>query len=77
MDRNLHVKHIPVCKQNVPPVSQYMWPVRDTNIYMCENGIYNHIYDCDGNINYSLPLEMYPHLNKIHPEVYSLKRRYI
>lgn len=46
-----------------------MWPQKDSNQYMCFNGISHPIYDCKGWINYSLPLDMYPKINEIHPQI--------
>lgn len=58
-----------ICPRRQPLVNQYMWPVKDSNQYMCYNGISHPIYDCEGNISYSLPLHMYPPVNEIHPQV--------
>jgi len=69
MDRHLHKKYIPQCPRQPNIPDQYMWNQKDTNKYMCFNGISHPIYDCGGNINYGLPLEMYPPVNEIHPQI--------
>jgi len=69
MDRHLHKKYIPQCARHIAIVDQYMWDKKDTNSYTCINGISNPIYDCKGWINYTLPLDMYPRVNEIHPEI--------
>ena len=69
MDRDMHKKHPPCCPQNVGMPDQYMWPVKDTNTYPCRNGVSHPIYECNGNIHYSLPLHMYPKVNKVHSQI--------
>ncbi len=77
MDRQLHKKFIPPCKRNIGIVDQYSWAQKDTNKYMCTNGISRPIYDCKGWINYSLPLEDYPPVNEIHPEIAMVRRQHL
>ncbi len=74
VDRNQHVKHVPTCPRNIAPVDQYLFETKDTNTYMCNNGISHPIYDCQGNIQFSLPLEMYPPVDAVHPQI-ALGRR--
>ncbi len=69
MDRHLHKPYVPTCPRQAAIVDQYMWPQKDTNKYMCHNGISHPIYDCRGMINYTLPLEMYPPVNHVHPQI--------
>jgi hypothetical protein len=69
MDRHLHRKHVPICEKNVPMVDQYMKAVKDTYMDPCPNGINHSIYNQYGHIHYSLPLEMYPKVNDIHPHI--------
>lgn len=69
VDRNLHPRHIPNCFSNVEPVDQYLWNHRDQNTHLCNNGISRPIYDYNGNISFSLPLEHYPQRYSVHPEV--------
>lgn len=77
MDRNLHKKYTPQCPRNIAVVDQYMWPNKDTNKYKCYNGISHPIYDCKGWINYSLPLEMYPPVHRIHPQIHMTRRMHL
>lgn len=69
MDRHLHTKYVPSCPRNIPLVDQYMWDTKDTNTYLCRNGVSHPIYDCKGWINFSLPLEMYPRIGEVHPQI--------
>ena len=54
-----------------------MWPEKDTNKYMCYNGISHPIYSCNGNINYTLPLEMYPPVDDVHPQIKMVRRMHL
>ena len=74
MDRSSHLKYIPECPRNPGIVDQYMWPQKDTTKYMCYNGISSPIYDCKGDISFSLPLEEYPPVHAVHPEIELIKR---
>jgi hypothetical protein len=69
MYRDNHKKHIPTCPKTIPVVDQFLWKDRDTNQYNCNNGISHTIYDCQGNIHFSLPLDMYPPAGEIHPQI--------
>ena len=69
MDRAYHKKHVPQCPRQAAIVDQYMWAEKDTNKYRCYNGISHPIYDCKGQISYSLPLEEYPQVGKVHPQI--------
>jgi hypothetical protein len=77
MDRHLHVPYFPQCPRTQPLSSQYMWPEKDTNQYMCYNGISHPIYSCNGNINYTLPLEMYPPVDDVHPQIKMVRRMHL
>jgi len=77
MEKNLHKKYIPTCPRNIGIVDQYSWANKDTNDYMCNNGISHPIYDCNGDIQFSLPLEMYPPVNRIHPQIKMVKRSHL
>jgi len=77
MDRHLHKKYVPTCPRNAAIVDQYMWPQKDTTKYMCHNGISHPIYDCKGWINYTLPLEMYPPVNEVHPQIAMVRRPHL
>jgi hypothetical protein len=44
---------------------------------MCENGISHPIYDCNGWAQFSLPLEMYPRRNQIHPQIKMVKKMHL
>ena len=54
-----------------------MWPKKDSNKYMSYNGISNPIYSCDGNLNYSLPLHMYPPVDDVHPQIKMVRRMHL
>lgn len=71
MDTTGHLRYIPVCPPAVALVDQYNWKDKDAKLEygLCNNGIGQPIYNCQGNISRSLPLEMYPKVNEIHPEV--------
>jgi len=74
MDRNLHKKYTPQCPRQAGIVDQYLWNIKDTNYYRCYNGISHPIYDCQGHVNFTLPLEMWPKVDKIHPQIRMTKR---
>ena len=77
MDRHLHKKYIPQCPRNASLVDQYMWKEKDTNKYRCYNGISHPIYDCKGWVNYSLPLEYYPPVDQVHPQIEMTRRMHM
>ena len=77
MDRTSHAKYYPEAPRHIALVDQYMWPVKDTNKYMAFNGISHPIYSCTGNINYTLPLEMYPPVNDVHPQIKMIRRMHL
>jgi len=77
MDRQLHPKYVPPCPRHVAVVDQYMWPEKDTNNYVCHNGVSHPIYDCKGWINFTLPLEMYPPIDSIHPQITMMDRMHL
>lgn len=60
MFRNTGVRHTPYCPKNVALVNQYLNPVKDTNVYLCDNGAGHPIYNEAGDIHLSLPLNSYP-----------------
>lgn len=69
MYRNNYKKYVPSCPKTVPVVDQYLWKERDTNEYTCNNGVSHPIYDCKGDVSFTLPLEMYPPGGEIHPQI--------
>jgi hypothetical protein len=79
MDRDYGqgLRYIPTCPRNIAVVDQYMWPEKDTNKYMCQNGISHPIYDCKGMVSYSLPLEFYPPSDRIHPQIEMTRRMHM
>ena len=74
MDKNLHKKYFPECPRTIALVDQYMFPQKDSTPYMCYNGISHPIYDCKGCVNFSLPLEYYPPVNQVHPQIAMVRR---
>lgn len=77
MDRAYHKKYIPRCPRQAAIVDQYMWKDKDTNSYRCYNGISHPIYDCKGWVNYSLPLDKYPPVGKVHPQIDMTRRMHL
>lgn len=69
VDRDLHKRHIPYCPTRVPQVNQYMWQEKDRTDRTCENGISHSIYAANGDISYTLPLDMYPKVNEVHYQI--------
>ena len=70
MDRQSHVKHFPILTPSKPYVDNYLEgtpkyigydPYKPLNV-----GLSQPIYDIYGNINFSLPLDMYPPRRDIH-----------
>jgi hypothetical protein len=61
MDRNNYrYNHVPATPRRVALVDQYMWPVKDTTAWRAVNGWQMPVYDCQGNIHRTLPLDKYP-----------------
>jgi len=77
MDRNLHVPYFPQAPRHIAPVDQYFWETKDNNQYMAYNGISHPIYSCNGSINYTLPLEMYPPVDDVHPQIKMVRRMHL
>jgi len=69
MERNRHRKNIPFCETRVAQVDQYSWPEHDPKERVCMNGITHPIYSCNGDISYTLPLDQYPRVNEVHPQI--------
>ena len=69
LERNHHRRHVPFCPSRIALVDQYMFPEKDTTERLCENGISHPIYACNGDISRTLPLDMYPEVNEVHPQI--------
>lgn len=69
VDRDKHIRYIPFCETRVALVDQYSWPEKDTTERICHNGVSHPIYSCQGWISRTLPLDMYPLENKVHPQI--------
>jgi hypothetical protein len=69
IERNHYRRHIPFCPSRYSPVDQYMFPEVDTTERLCNNGVSHPIYACNGDISRTLPLDMYPKVNEIHPQI--------
>ena len=69
MSRDQHKRHIPFCETRVHLADQYMWPEKDTTERVCNNGVSHPIYSCRGEISRTLPLDMYPRVNEVHPQI--------
>jgi hypothetical protein len=73
MNREGAKKYYPYCVSRYDPVDMYSWPQidMDSKYRTCENGTSHPIYSCNGDISYTLPLDMYPpDHKKIHPQIY-------
>jgi hypothetical protein len=69
VERNLYKRHIPFCVTRPALVDQYAWPEKDTTERICQNGVSHPIYACNGHISRTLPLDMYPTVDQIHPQI--------
>jgi hypothetical protein len=69
MDRNCHLRHVPMCETRIHPVDQYSFDNVDTTERTCNNGVSHPIYSCNGEISRFLPLDMYPKVNELHPQI--------
>lgn len=69
IERDRYLRHVPFCVTRPAIVDQYMWPEKDTTERVCVNGMSNPIYNSRGEISRFLPLEKYPLVGEIHPEV--------
>lgn len=69
MERDLHKRHIPLCVTRPAVVDQYSWPEKDTTERVCNNGVSHPIYACNGHISRTLPLDMYPEVDQVHPQI--------
>lgn len=69
MDRRGYAKYRPPLPHRVALVDQYLWPVKDTNNYTAVNGTAQPIYDCDGSVSYTLPLDKYPNWYQVDPQI--------
>lgn len=69
MDRTSHKRYVPYCSTRIHPVDQYMFNEIDTKERVCQNGISHPIYSCNGELSRFLPLDMWPRVNEIHPQI--------
>ena len=69
VERDRYRRHIPQCNTRIALVDQYMFPEKDTTERLCDNGVSNPIYACNGVISRTLPLHMYPEVNEVHPHI--------
>ena len=69
MSRDQHRRHVPFCESRVAIVDQYMWPEKDTTERLCHNSLSHGIYNCRGELSRTLPLDMYPRVEQVHPQV--------
>ncbi len=69
VERDKYRRHIPFCQTRPAVVDQYMWPEKDTSDRVCNNGVSNPIYACNGDISRTLPLHEYPRVNEVHPQI--------
>jgi len=71
IERDHYKRHVPFCQTRPALVDQYMWPEKDTTILgmTCHNGVSHPIYAIDGTISRTLPLDMYPLVHEVHPQI--------
>lgn len=69
MSRDQSLRHVPYCETRVAHVDQYMWSEVDTTERKCTNGLSHPVYSCDGTISRTLPLDMWPTVNEVHPQI--------
>ena len=77
MDRRSHPKYIPTFVPALPPADTYL-SGRDENwtaYSLLNTGMSaGSVYDLNGNINYTLPLEQYPPINGYHVQAHLMDR---
>ena len=69
VERDLYRRHIPMCVTRPALVDQYMWPEKDSTERVCNNGVSHPIYACNGHVSRTLPLDMYPLVDQVHPQI--------
>lgn len=69
MDRDLHKKYIPISPPVIPLVDMYTWQETDRTERVFENGTSRPIYNVNGHLLFTLPLEDYPPVDAIHPQI--------
>lgn len=69
VERDRYTRHVPFCETRVAVVDQYLWPEKDTTDRTCFNGTSIPIYTCGGQISRTLPLHMYPKVDRVHPTI--------
>lgn len=69
VDRDQHARHIPYCETRIALVDQYSFPEKDSTQRICHNGVSHAIYACNGTISRTLPLDQYPIVGTIHPQI--------
>lgn len=69
MDRSSHVRHVPYYETRVALVDQYTWPEKDSTERVGANGVSHPCYACNGDISRTLPLNDWPKVNEVHPQV--------
>lgn len=76
MDRHSHLKHLEMFLPSVPPVDTFLQGRNEgfTSYPILNSGLTSTIYDFNGNINYTLPLEDWPPINDYHRDVYLMQR---
>lgn len=78
MDRKSHPKHHPTLIPPRPYVDNYMEGTPRFQGYdpyhALNTGVTQPIYDIQGNIAYSLPLDMWPPTNGVHRQIVQLQR---
>lgn len=69
MSRDQHPRYVPFAETRIALVDQQAWEQKDTFQRVSANGISAPIYSCMGTLNRTLPLDKYPRINEVHPEV--------
>lgn len=70
VERDRYRRHVPFCETRIALVDQYSFPEKDTSERICMNGLSHPIYSADGKISRQLPLDMYPRVDEVHPEMF-------
>lgn len=79
MDRKSHPKHFPILTPAKPYVDNYLKGTPRFSAHdpypPLNTGLSQPIYDVYGDVNFSLPLDMYPPANDLHRQIILHNRR--
>jgi hypothetical protein len=69
VDRTRSRRHIPFCPTMPEYVDRYSWPDKDLRVHDCQDGYFHNVYNCAGEISFSLPLENWPRLGTVSNDI--------